>query len=389
MLKNIRFYSVAFAFLLMAFSGLTVMQSAKASEVNAKFDNFTAKSIYLADYHTGEVIYEKKPLERLHIASMVKIMTLNLIFDEIEWGNLSYDSDVIVSEHATSMGGSQAFLDKNGKYKAGELIKSIIVASANDSCVAMAEHIGGSVENFVEKMNAKAKELGMNNTYFVNCTGLPAPNQYSCSADAYKMMKELITHDGFFDFSTVWNYEIEHSNGRKTQLTNTNKLSRFYNGCDGGKTGFTSEAKSCLSATAKRGETRLICVVIGAENSKTRNAEVSQLLNYGFANFETKKIYSKGEILKEKLPINGGKVEQIEVVVEDDLTVFTRKGVSEEYETEVVFDGVNAPILQGSVVGKINLIVNGEVVKTKNLIAKDGVESKNYFDFIDEITQNW
>ncbi|MCL2797950.1 MAG: D-alanyl-D-alanine carboxypeptidase, partial [Firmicutes bacterium] len=213
----------------------------------------SARSALLVDYHTGTVVYEYNPTQHLPIASMVKIMTLGIIFDEIEKGGISFDTDVTASANAGAMGGSQAFLDANATYKAGELIKSIIVASANDSCVAMAEHIAGSTEEFVTRMNDKAAALGMSDTHFVNCTGLPAPGAYSCARDVGTMTRELLRHDGFYQFSTVWMFDFVHPGGRFTSLSNTNKLLKGYAGCDGGKTGFTTEAMYCLSATAKRG----------------------------------------------------------------------------------------------------------------------------------------
>ena len=199
-----------------------------------------AKAAVLMDAESGTIITEKNPTERVPIASMVKIMTLNIAFEEIEAGRLGYDDDVTASEYATSMGGSQAFLDTGSTYKVGELIKSIVVASANDSCVAIAEHISGSVPAFVERMNSTAGAWGMENTNFVNCTGLPAPNGYSSAGDAAIMFRRLIGHKDFFEFANVWMFDFVHPSGRVTQLSNTNKLVRFYEGCDGGKTGFTS-----------------------------------------------------------------------------------------------------------------------------------------------------
>lgn len=367
-----------------------IFGAAKAVKVARAEESLScsARAALLMDADTGTVVYEKDSEKRLQIASMVKIMTLNLIFEEIESGNLSYDTQVTASEYATSMGGSQAFLDANGVYAAGELIKSIIVASANDSCVAMAEHVAGNVPAFVERMNAKASELGMGNTYFVNCTGLPAPNQYSCAADAAKMMRELIGHNGFFDFSGVWMFDFVHPSGRVTQLSNTNKLVRFYKGCDGGKTGFTSEALSCLSATAKRGDTRFICVVMGAENAKARNAEVSKLLDYGFAHYESKRFVSAGDEAG-TAAVNGGKRESVGAVTGADLVVFGRKGEFSAVEKKVEFGSVNAPIEKGDVVGKLSIVRGEETVASCDLLASEDVKEKGFLDYLDYITKSW
>ncbi len=368
-----------------AITGLFAGRAAFAEEtIESK-----SRAALLIDGGTGTVIYEKDPEKRLQIASMVKIMTLNVIFDEIDVGNLSYDEMIVASDNAASMGGSQAFLDAGSEYKVSELIKSIIVASANDSCVAMAERISGSVPAFVERMNATATEYGMENTYFVNCTGLPAPNQYSCACDVAKMTRELIKHKGFFEFAGVWMFDFVHPSGRVTSLSNTNKLVRFYNGCDGGKTGFTTEALSCLSATAKRGDTRLICVVIGAENSKTRNAEVSELFNYGFANFESLNVVTEGETVEKSIAVSGGKKDTICGVAKSNVSVFGKKGSMQNIEKELNFDKVFAPVRKGDKIGEICIMVNGEKVGTTDILADEDVMTKNYRDYVDDIIKKW
>ena len=365
--------------------GIVTGQAAFAEEpVECK-----SRAVLMMDSGTGAVIYEKNPEKRLQIASMVKIMTLNVIFDEINAGNLTYDETITASDNAASMGGSQAFLDAGSEYKASELIKSIIVASANDSCVAMAERISGSVPAFVERMNATANAYGMNNTYFVNCTGLPAPNQYSCAADVAKMTRELIKHNDFFEFSGVWTFDFVHPSGRVTSLSNTNKLVRFYNGCDGGKTGYTSEALSCLSATAKRGDTRLICVVVGAENSKVRNAEVSELLNYGFANYESKNVVAAGEVVEESVAVSKGKQDAVRGVAESDVSVFGKKGSLQNVEKEAELYDLSAPISKGDRIGELRVKLNGEIVGSTYILSDADVTTKNYRDFVNDIVEKW
>ena len=224
------------------------------------------KSAYMVDYATDTVLYARNENERLPIASMVKIMTSLLTLEAVERGDISLDDDVEISQNSASMGGSQVFLDAGTTHKAGELLKTVIVASANDSCVALAEHISGSVENFVAKMNARAKELGMNDTSFKNCTGLPAAESFSSAKDVSVMFRQLVKHKEYFEYAKIWLEDYKHPDGRTTTITNTNKLVRFYQGCDGGKTGFTSEAKFCLCATAKKSDMRVVAVVIGAES---------------------------------------------------------------------------------------------------------------------------
>lgn len=214
------------------------------------------KSAYLVDYATGTVLYSRKENERLPIASMVKIMTSLLTLEAADRGDISLDDEVEVSQNAASMGGSQVFLDAGSKHKASELLKTVIVASANDSCVALAEHVCGSVENFVARMNARAKELGMNDTSFKNCTGLPAAESFSSAKDVSIMFSQLIKHDKFFEYAKVWLEDYKHPDGRATTITNTNKLVRFYQSCDGGKRDLRAKRNSAFAQLQKSGYAR-------------------------------------------------------------------------------------------------------------------------------------
>lgn len=348
----------------------------------------TSRAAMLLDSETGTVVYEKNTKEHLQIASMVKIMTLGLALDEISRREIPFDTVVTASENAASMGGSQAFLDANANYRLDELLKSIVVASANDSCVAVAEYLYGSVEAFVNAMNDRAKELGLTDTVFVNCTGLPREGQYSCAADVAVMFKDLIRHEKFFEFANVWMYDFVHPDGRVTQLTNTNKLIRFYDGCDGGKTGYTDAARSCITVTAKRGDTRLICVTIGAENSKTRNKEVSELLNYGFANYKTVYALRRGDIVGE-FSVNNGKTDKITVVADDDCTAFVKSGEQAEFVIEPNIPDLCAPIAEGSTVGEIVIKLNGEKYATVNAVSQDSCDKKGYLDIVDDFINKW
>ncbi len=348
----------------------------------------TSKAAMLLDADTGTVVFEKNISEHLPIASMVKIMTLAIAFDEIENRGISLDTEVVASENAASMGGSQAFLDANATYRLDELLKSIVVASANDSCVAVAEHLFGSVEAFVTAMNERAAEWGMTDTVFVNCTGLPKEGQYCCAKDVAIMFKKLIAHPEFFDYAKVWTYSFSHPGGRTTELTNTNKLIRFYDGCDGGKTGYTDAARSCITVTAKRGDTRLICVTVGAENSKTRNKEVSELLNYGFANYKTVYAVRAGEEIGE-FGISNGKQQKIKVVADSDCTVFVKCG--EERATELVpqIKTLRAPVKKGDKVGEITVMADGEKYATVDAVAAETCEKKGFKDIIEDFIEAW
>lgn len=371
--------SVACLLAVFAFCGQT---KAYAAELEIK-----SKEAVLVSADSGKVLFEHNADEKRPIASMVKIMTLLLCFENADSGKFSFDDMITVSQRAASMGGSQAFLDAGSAYMAEELVKSIVIASANDSCVAMAEHIGGSVEGFVNLMNKRADELGMQDTVFVNCTGLPAAGQFSTAKDVSKMFRELIGHKKYFEYSGVWMEDFQHPGGRVTGLTNTNKLIRQYNGCDGGKTGYTSEAMHCLAATAKRGDMRLISVVVGGPDSKTRFDENKKLFDYGFANYESKVFVKSGEAVGEAA-VTGGKKDGVAAVAEKDLVVFGKKGEISG-EVRISCDKVKAPVRKGDAIGKAYVISDGETIAEINLLAAENVEKATLADIIFKIAENW
>ncbi len=389
MKKRFSVFFIVFAFILSlgAIGSLSFKNKAFAEEFEEKIES---KSAYLADYNSGTVIYEKNSAERLPIASMCKIMTLLLTFEEIDLGNLSFDEDIIVSDNAAGMGGSQVFLETNASYKAEELIKSVVVASANDSCVALAERICGSEQAFTKRMNERAKELGMDDTVFANCTGLPKAGQYSCAKDVAKMFSALLSHDYYFKFSNVWLDKISHPKGRLTEISNTNKLVRFYNGCDGGKTGYTSEAGHCLSASATRDGMRLVCVVISSPSSKTRFKEVSSLFNFGFANFTNKLIIDENEPLDLTVNVEKGKKSSIKVVPEKSFYAFSGKNDKRAFEFDFKQENrIVAPIVKGDVVGTLYVYENGVEVGSVNILAMEDVAQKGFIDGIYDVTDNW
>lgn len=352
--------------------------------------NISGKACYLVDSGTGIEMYQKNADTRLPIASMVKIMTSLIAFEAVEKGELSLDEMVVVSEESASMGGSQVFLDAGKSYKASELLKSIVVASANDSCVAIAERLAGSVDGFVKDMNKRAKELGMTNTNFVNCTGLPAPENYSSAKDVSIMFRELIKHPVYFDFAGVWLEDFVHPDGRTTSMTNTNKLVRFYEGCDGGKTGFTSEAKFCLSATAERNGLRVVAVVIGADSSKDRFGAVSNLFGYAFSNYTAKTIQSKDDCIDNSIRVVRGKTKTINIATECDVKALVKKGDDGEYQMHYQLpEKVKAPIKVGDEIGKAYLTRNGEVVGEYAVVSKDDIEKGNLFDLLKNICGSW
>ncbi len=365
-----------------AFGGVTVM-AAGSDPLGSG-----CKAAYLCDWRSGEAVYEKNSTQHLPIASMCKIMTLLLCFEEFDKG-LTADEGIAVSENASGMGGSQVFLEAGGVYPAGELIKSICIASANDSCVAMAERIAGSEELFVRRMNGRAKELGMADTVFVNCTGLPEAGQYSCAKDVAAMLAALLRHKEYYTYSKIWMDEMQHEGGRVTEMANTNKLIRSYQGCDAGKTGYTSEAGFCLAASALRGNMRVIAVVIGADSSKTRFDGVRTLLDYAFANFTCKTVLEPEVMSGVACGVRGSKKKSVAVRPAEGCYVFCGKGDEDEifYETEL--QERRAPVLAGEEVGRVVVYKNNVEVANVPLLANESAEKSGYFDSVREIAQNW
>ena len=349
-----------------------------------------AKAAYMMDWASGTEIYARNADERLPIASMCKIMTMILCFDEIDAGNLSLDEEIRVSENASSMGGSQVFLEANASYPVRELIKSVAVCSANDSCVALAERIAGSESLFTDRMNARAKEIGAENTLFANCTGLPREPQYSCARDVAKMLAELVSHDGYFEFSTVWTDKFSHPEGRYTEISNTNRLVRFYEGCDGGKTGYTSQAGFCLAATAKRGGMRLISVVIGEDSSDHRFGDVRTMLDYAFANYTLKTVVDGNNPISERAEVSGGKARSVAVRPERSAHIFAARGGSEEVTLDVRLDKrVKAPVKAGDKVGEIVVYRDRVEAERVNLVADESVEAAGFLDYFRRVAEGW
>ena len=357
----------------------------------AKAEGFSpvkAKSACLIDKRTGELLYGQREDDEFPIASMVKIMTALITFEEIEKGNLSFDEKITVSDTAAGMGGSQMFLDRGLEYPVTDLLKGVIVVSANDACVALAERIAGAEETFVAKMNERAKELGMTHTVFVNATGLPKEGGHSTARDVAAMLRELTKHERYYDYSKIWLEDYTHPDGRVTTLTNTNKFVRFYEECDGGKTGFTSEAKFCLAASAHRGDTALISVVIGAEDGKTRFAESKRLLSYGFASYKTEVMVKKDEAVF-RTPVRGAKVKEISCAAAEDVALLRKTGQnSENAEVKTVFYDVKAPVKIGDIVGECT-VTEGDKVCCVKLIAAENAEKAGIGDLFRKISGQW
>lgn len=366
----------------------TVLVASLGVSVAGASETESYKSFYTVDAITGYVIDGKDVDKKLPIASMAKIMTALIGFEAVKSGTITLDDEVLISENSASMGGSQMFLEAGDTYKIDDLFKGIIVVSANDACVQLAEVITGSEEAFVAKMNEKAQKLGMTNTKFVNCTGLPAKNQYSTAHDVSIMLRELLKCRDYHKYSNIWIEDFNHPDGRVTQFVNTNKLVRFYKDCTGGKTGYTSEAGFCLAACAKRENTHIISVVIGADTSKTRFSTVTKQFDKAFATYETKNVL-KHDTIAEKIKIIGGKSDGITVYPERPYFVFGKKGEITEVEMSIDLpDSLKAPIKKGDVVGSVTVCDKGRNVKI-NLLADDTVEALTYWDVTDKLFEKW
>ncbi|UXH44578.1 D-alanyl-D-alanine carboxypeptidase [Rossellomorea vietnamensis] len=340
-----------------------------------------AKSAILIERDTGAVLYEKNSHEKLAPASMTKIMTMTLIMEALEKGQIKWDDKVRASEYAASMGGSQIFLEPGESMSVEEMLKGIAIGSANDASVAMAEHIAGSEEAFVEKMNKKVKELGLKETHFKNPTGLPSKDHYSSAHDMSMMAKELLKYDGITKFTGSYESYLREGSDKKFWLVNTNKLVRFYDGVDGLKTGFTNEAKYCLTATAKKDNMRVVAVVFGAPTPKERNNEVSKMLDYAFNQYSTKPLFKKGDSLA-KVKVSKGKENKVDAVTDEPISLLTQKGEKlDEIQQKITLSkDLKAPIKKGDKVGTLVVMNKGKKVVESTLVAKKNVNDASWWE---------
>ena len=345
----------------------------------------TSKAAFLLESNSGQVLFEQNADAHLPVASMTKVATLGVIYKALAEGKITMDDMVMVSERAASMGGSQAFLDAGSEYSVHDLIQSIVVASANDSCVAMAEYIAGSIESFVDSMNAFARDLGCKNTNFVNCTGLPTPGAFSCARDMAIMYLAIMQSPHYGDFNQIWMYDLTHPSGRVTGLTNTNKLIRRYQGCLGGKTGFTNEAGHCIAVAAKSNNIQPIAVIIGASNSQTRFNESSALLDYACKNFENQLLVDATVPIK-TVSVKNAVTETIDLYPANNYYHLTSKSgeANLAIATEIP-DTITAPFDQTTDIGEILVTDNGKVVAKIPVRANVEILKANYWQTIQKI----
>ena len=346
-----------------------IIPSAKAEDTSLAQN---AKSAIIIEASTGEVIFEKNSDEKLEPASMTKMMSMLLIMEAIEQGNISWNQKITVSENASSMGGSQILLETGEQMTVKDLFKGVSIASGNDAVVALAEAIAGTEDEFVKMMNAKAQKLKLKNTYFKTPHGLDTEGHYSSARDMSTIARELVKHEKVLTFTSVYEDYLREGTDKKIWLVNTNKLVRFYDGVDGLKTGYTEDAGYCITATAKKYNMRIIAVVMGEPVSKTRNAELSSMLDYSFAQYKTENLLKNTKTIG-KYEIDKGKDKYATIVPKEEATVLKKKTEKSKNTTyKVNLKELKAPIKKGDVVGNLKIKESKKVIRTVDLtVSKD------------------
>ena len=349
--------------------------------------NLEAGAAILIEQNCGQILYGYNVHERLHPASVTKVMSLLLIMEALDNGKISLDTQIPCSTNAASMGGSQIWLDPRETLSVNDMLKAIAVVSANDCVVALAEYLGGTEEGFVQMMNDKAKELGMNDTTFKNCHGLDEDDHLTSAYDIALMSRELLTkHPKITEYTTIWTDTLRDG---KSALSNTNKLVRNYAGCTGLKTGSTSLALYNLSASATRDELSLIAVVMKAPSAAKRFSNATSLLDYGFSNFSYKTFANQGDVVK-TITVNKGVQNEVNAVYETTPALLIKKGEESNITYDISLnDSIPAPVSQGQILGTVTYSSNGNVLLTTNLVAESAVEKSGFFNITKNIFSNW
>lgn len=331
----------------------------------------------LMEADSGQIIFEMNADAPRPVASVTKVMTILLTLEQLDAGRVGIDDAITISPEASGMGGSQVLLDTGERQTVGTLLKCMIVGSANDAAVALAEALYGSEALCVDAMNRRAEELGMANTHFENCTGLPAQGQHTTARDVAVMSRQMFSHPDYFNYSSVWMEDLDHGDGRVTQLVNTNKLLKLYDGCDGGKTGSTNEAGYCVSATARRSDMRLIAVVLGAASGKERFAIARQMLDYGFANYRKYPVAVRGTRVKGTLPVIGGVADGVALMLDGDLTLLVNRGDEQRVQLSPDLpESLPAPVRAGQRAGSVVIRVEGREIARIPVVAAESVAAR-------------
>ena len=350
----------------------------------------TAPSAILMEADTGAVIFEKNADERRPVASVTKLMTLLLTLEKLDEGVITLEDKITVSPAAAGQPGSQAFLDAYAVYPLKDILKATIIASANDGAAALAEYIAGTEDGFATLMNQRAQEMNLENTHYVNCTGLPADGQYTCARDVAAVSREVVKHPAYFTYSSTWLDSLTHPSGRVTDLTNTNRLVRFYKDCDGLKTGSTSEAKYCLSATAERNGMRLIAVVLGVPNSQTRFDEARAMMDYGFANYSRAQVARKGDLVGVQVPVKLGARDAVDAALGSGLSLLLRNGQQKQlsFETHLP-EFLTAPVEAGEPLGTVQVLLAGQPIAELPVVAAQSVRLPGLLEGFFRLLENW
>lgn len=347
-----------------------------------------SKSAVLIEPSTNTLIYDLNKDERLAPASMTKLMTMLLIMESIDEGKINLDDKVLISKNAASMGGSQVFLEENSEIEVEQLLKGIAIASGNDAAVAMAEYIAGNTEEFVNMMNNKVEELGLKNTNFVNVHGLDAENHYSSAYDMSQIAIELLKYEKILEYTSLYEEYLVKPDGTKTWLVNTNKLVRFYEGVDGLKTGFTTNAKYCLTATGKKNNIRFVTVVMGVDTSEHRSVDTTSMLNYGFTNYKLNGIINKDDIVGE-IDIKKGIIDKGSVSTIRNVYDLVKQNQNKNYSFVMNLNKITAPVTKGDVVGSMEIIDDsGKVVDIVEVVINESIDKHNFFTLFIENFKN-
>ncbi len=376
---------------------LLMLSAVVTGQVNAStngatigaFDNFSSTSYILMDAGTGKVLVNFNEEERVPVASICKLMTSLLTLEAIERGDISLETMALASEHACEVEGSQAFLDAGSQYSVADLLKSVVVASANDSAIVLAELIGGTEERFVDKMNLRANELGMNNTHYTNSTGLTTIDQYSTAYDTCLILRAINGYATYQEYAKIWMDNLTHPSGRVTELVNTNRLIRYYPYCVDGKTGFTDEAGYCLSSVAEKDGVKLVAVALHCKDAASRFLEVKDLFNYGFATF-TNRLVLAADDYNAEVAVTGGDISKAAIGLSNDLKYLADKSDNSEYS--VVYNipnSIDAPRSSGDVVGTVDVLLGDEVVSSADIVLLQDISKQNLWNVLQKIFADW
>lgn len=371
------------------------IRAEEATDTNVEENNGTnvslaqnAKSAILIDASTGQILFEKNSHEKLAPASMTKIMSMLVIVESIEKGIIHWDDMVTASSNASGMGGSQILLETGEQMKVEDMFKGVAVASGNDAVVALAEAVAGTTDEFVKMMNDKVKELGLKDTNFKNPHGLDDANHYSSAYDMAMIARELVKHEKVLTFTSIYEDYLRKGTSKEFWLVNTNKLVRFYNGVDGLKTGYTTEAGYCLTATAKKNDMRLISVVMGEESNGLRTSETSALLDYGFAQYKSTELVKQGDVVTE-VQIEKAKNQNVSIITKDNASILSKKTEKMgdiTYETKL--DKIKAPVKKGDKVGTLKVKEDGKLIKEITLTVKQDVKEANILELYGRYLKN-